>query len=148
MKFSEIKAVKTFCEDLVSSPDYKEVIENVLSNVDDFTVDNVRFIKDTEILQIMADEIFSDNYILGCFNASFISENSDLNYALVEACQKAEAFEAIGEALNDTLSDDQKLSFCESYVSADGYGHHFNGYDFGHEEISINGTLYHVFDNR
>jgi len=32
-------------------------------------------------------------------------------------------------------------------VSADGYGHHFNGYDGSEEEINLLGTDYIVFDN-
>lgn len=148
MKYSEIKDVKDFCEGLYSEPEWREVVQCVVDGEGDFEVDNVRFIKDDAILSVMADEIFSDNYILGCFNASFISENSDLNYELVQACQDSEAFEAIGKALNDTLTDDEKESFCEAYAGADGYGHHFNRYDGNCEEVTINGNLYHVFDNR
>ena len=148
MKLSQIKEVKVLCEDLASNPDFKEVVRNIVEGFDDFTVDNVRFIKDSAILEIMADEIFSDDYVLGCFNASFISENSDLNYELVIACQESGAFEAIGKALNDTLTQDQKESFCANYASADTFGHHFNHYDFGHIEKSFNGISYHIFDNR
>ena len=148
MKFSDIKTVKTFCEDLHSDPCYREVIENVLSGGSDFEVGNVRFIKDDNILEVMAEEIFNgDDYVLGCFNASFIAENSDLNYELIKACQEADAYQAIGKALNDTMAQDEKESFCEEYASADGYGHHFNHYDGNCEEITINGNLYHVFDN-
>jgi hypothetical protein len=148
MKYSQIKALKSFCEDQHSMPDWKDVLSNLQNNEDDFTVDNVRFIADDNILSIMADDIFSDNYCLGCFNASFIASNSNLNFELVEACQQAEAFEAIGKALNDTLDQDGKESFCEAYASADSYGHHFNGYDFSESEYRFNGKLYHVFDNR
>lgn len=146
LKFSEVKATKTFCESLHSEPCYKEVIEEIKNGNDDFEIENVRFISDEVILSIMVDEIFDDNYKLGCFNASFIAENSSLNYELVEACQESGAFEAIGRALNNTLDQDEKEAFCESYASADGYGHHFNGYEFSEEEITINGVLYHVFD--
>ena len=132
MKLSNIRTIKSFCEDLVSCPDWREVVSELENNSDDFEVDNVRFIADDSILSIMADEIFSDDYMLGCFNASFISENSRLNYELVQACQDSEAYQAIGKALNDTLSQEQKESFCEAYAIADGYGHHFNHYDFGH----------------
>jgi hypothetical protein len=148
MKYSQIKALKSFCEDQTSNPDWKDVLSNLLSNEEDFTVDNVRFIADESILSIMADEIFSDDYMLGCFNASFIANNSSLNIELVQACQDAEAYQAIGKALNDTLDEDQKESFCEAYASADSYGHHFNGYDFSESEYRFNGKLYHVFDNR
>lgn len=149
MKYSEIKALKSFCEDQTSCPDWREVLSELQSGSDDFTVDNVRFISDDMILSVMADEIFNgDDYVLGCFNASFIADNSSLNYELVEACQQAEAYSAIGKALNDTLDQDQKEAFCEAYASADSYGHHFNGYDFSESEYRFNGKLYHVFDNR
>lgn len=148
MQLSNIRTIKSFCEDLVSCPDWREVVAELEKQSDDFEVGNVRFIANDSILSIMADEIFGDDYTLGCFNASFISESSSLNYELVKACQDAEAYQAIGKALNDTLDQEQKESFCEAYVSADGYGHHFNHYDFGCEELQINGKLYHVFDNR
>jgi len=149
LTFSQIKEIKNFCEDLHSMPCYRSVIENVLDSESDFEVDNVRFIKDENILETMASEIFDgDDYVLGCFNADFISDNSSLNYELVKACQEADAYQAIGKALNDTMDQDEKESFCEEYVRVDGYGHHFNHYDFSEEEITINGELYHVFDNR
>jgi len=148
LTFSQIKEVKSFCDDLHSMPCYRSVIENVLASEDDFEVNNVRFIKDDNILEIMASEIFDgDDYVLGCFDASFIASNSSLNYELVQACKEAGAYQAIGKALYDTLDQDEKEIFCSNYASADGYGHHFNHYDFGHEEITINGELYHVFDN-
>lgn len=148
MKLSNIRTIKSFCEDLVSCPDWREVVTELENNTEDFTVDNVRFIADDSILSVMVDEIFSDDYTLGCFNAEFIAENSSLNYELVKACQNASAYSAIGQALNDTLTEEQKESFCEAYASADGYGHHFNHYDFGCVELRVNGKLYHVFDNR
>ena len=148
LKFSQIKTIKTFCEDLHSQPYYREVVENMAACCTDFEVDNVRFIADSHILETMAGEIFSDNHMLGCFNASFIADNSDLPIELIEPCQECEAFEAIGKALNNTLTQEEKEAFCEEYASADGYGHHFNGYDFSEDEIAVNGVLYHVFDNR
>lgn len=148
MKLSTIKTIKSFCEGLHSEPCFKEVVTEIESGSCDFEVNNVRFIKYENILEIMADEIFNgDDYILGCFNAGFIAQNSNLNYELVKACQDAEAFQAIGKALNDTLTQDEKESFCAEYARADGYGHHFNHYDGNCEEISINGELWLVFDN-
>lgn len=148
MKLSTIRTIKNFCEDLTSQPNWREVVGNINNNESDFEVDNVRFIADDSILSVMVDEIFSDEYCLGCFNADFISENSNLNYELVQACQESQAYEAIGKALNDTLDQDEKAAFCEAYASADGYGHHFNHYDFSEDEINVNSVLYHVFDNR
>lgn len=148
MKYSTIKKVKSFCEGLHSEPCFREVISEIQSGSYEFEVNNVRFIKDDSILEIMSEEIFSDDYLLGCFNAHFIADNSGLNYELVKACQESDAFQAIGKALNDTLSEKEKESFCEAYASEDGYGHHFNHYDGNCEEIRIDGDLWLVFDNR
>lgn len=147
MKYSEIKELKSFCENLHSEPEWREVIEEVLDGSDDFTISDVRFIADSEILDVMVDEIFSDDYTLGCFNADFISSHTKLNSALVKACQDSAAFEAIGQAMNDTMDRSDKVYFCDSYAMVDGYGHHFNSYDGNSEEVTINGNLYHVFDN-
>ena len=148
VKFSTIKALKTFCNGLTSEPCYREVLECILNEETDFEVNNVRFITDKTILSVMVDEIFDDNYILGCFNASFIADNSDIPLEMIEACQESEAFEAIGKGLNAIMDQDEKESFCEEYASADGYGHHFNGYDFSEEEFTFNGVDFHVFDNQ
>lgn len=75
MQLSNIRTIKSFCEDLVSCPDWRAVVTELANNSDDFEVSNVRFIADNSILSIMADEIFGDDYILGCFNADFIAIN-------------------------------------------------------------------------
>lgn len=147
LTLSQIKSIKSFCEGLHSEPDYREVIECITGEETDFEINGVRFIHTDYILETMVEEIFSDDYSLGCFNASFIADNSSLPFEMIEACQECEAFEAIGKGLNATMSQDEKESFCEEYASADGYGHHFNHYDFSEDELNVNGTLYHVFDN-
>jgi hypothetical protein len=142
MKYSDVKKIKSFCADLFSKPDYREVISN--AGNDDFEVDGVRFISDSAIDQIQQDELSGDEYILGCFNAWFIADVIGIDLDVIEAMQKAEAFEAIGKLI---ISMGKLEELQSAYASADGYGHHFNGYDFGEEEITIDGTLYHVFDN-
>ena len=57
--------------------------------------------------------------------------------------QGAEAFEGIGKMLAPHIEEVQ-----EEYARADGYGHHFNHYDFSEEEMTIAGVNYYVFDNR
>ena len=145
MKYSQIKAIKTFTESLFSTPDYKEVLENIIDSVDDFEVDNVRFIKSDCIDQILADELESDLYCLGCFNASFISDITGWPIVLIEATQSGEAYEELGTAIAD---EDKMLELAEAYARADGYGHHFNSYDGSEEEITINDIDYFVFDNQ
>jgi hypothetical protein len=143
MKYSQVKQIKTFCNDLFSTPDYREVIEHI--GEDDFTVDNVRFILSTAIDDIQQDELSNDEYILGCFNAWFIADVLDIDLDVIEAMQKAEAFEAIGKLI---IRMGKLPELQESYARADGYGHHFNGYDFEQEEITVDGLTYFVFDNR
>ena len=144
MKFSQIKQVKSFCANLFSTPDWREVVTNIENGDDDFEVDNVRFISSNEIDNIQEDELGNDEYCLGCFNANFLADVLGIDQEVIEAMQKAEAYEAIGKLI---ISLGRLGELQQQYSSADGYGHHFNGYDFGEEEFSVDGTLYHVFDN-
>lgn len=147
---SEIKKVKAFCEGLFSEPDWKEVIAALDSEEDDFTVDGVRFIAERAIDQILADELEGDEYILGCFTSWAIAEATGWPIALIEAAQKGEAYEEIGKAMDK----EHIYELGQILKQHDGYGHHFNSYDFSEEELDvIIGTvgekvLYHVFDCR
>lgn len=142
MKYSDIKRLKSFCEGLHSEPNWRDVLTSIIDNDSDFEVDNVRFIETGSIDEIQQDELLSDLYCLGCFNADFLSGYLPLDADVIKNIQDAGAFEAIGKMCKSEIESIQK-----DYASADGYGHHFNSYDFGEEELSINGNLYHVFDN-
>lgn len=142
MKYSEIKKIRKFCEGLHSEPAWREVIEH--AGEEDFTVDNVRFIATDTIDEIQVDEMESDSYCLGCFTADAIADATGWPVVLIEAAQKGEAFEEIGEAMDrEHIKTLQQI-----YSRADGYGHHFNRYDFSQEEITIDGRYYFVFDCR
>lgn len=145
MKFSEIKKIRNFCGSLVSSPDWREVVAEIESNNTDFTIDNVRFIDSDEIDGIQADELGNDEYMLGCFNSNFLAEVLEIDQDVIDAMQNAEAHEAIGKLIK-SLGKLEELQ--REYASADGYGHHFNSYDFGEDELCIAGRMFHVFDNR
>lgn len=143
MLFSQVKAIKNFCASLTSDPDYREVIAHI--GDDEFWVDGVRFIRADAIDQIQQEELAEDEYMLGCFNASFLADVLDIDQDVIEAMQKAEAYEAIGKLI---LSLGKLEELQEAYASADGYGHHFNGYDFSEEQVELDGVDYFVFDNR
>lgn len=145
MNYSDCKKIKKFCETLTSSPDWREVVQEIDAGSSDFEVDGVRFINSSDIDRIQCDELESDEYVLGCFNAWFISDVTGVDPEALEAMQKAEAFEGIGKLI---LSMDKLEELQQAYVSADGYGHHFNRYDGGEEELCIDGEMFHVFDNR
>ena len=145
MKYSDLKAIKNFCKDLFSTPDWREVVAEIEAGGSDFEVDGVRFINSSDIDRIQQEELGNDEYILGCFNAWFIAEVIGVDQDVIEVMQKAEAFEAIGKLI---ISLGKLEELQAAYVSADGYGHYFNSYDFGEEELSVNGETFHVFDNR
>lgn len=142
MKLSYAKQIKAFCANLHSGPDYREILRNI--GEDDFTVNNVRFISAEDIDRIQQEELRDDEYMLGCFNSDFIAGVLGIDEEVITALQKVEAFDAIGKLI---ISLGKLHELQAEYSATDGYGHHFNGYDGGQEEISIDGTLYYVFDN-
>ena len=145
MKYSELKRLKAFCEGLASMPDWREVVSELTSNCNDnFEVDGVRWISDDTIEDVLVDELSSDTYILGCFSDWLLADVTGWDVNLIKAIQESGKFESLG----NSLSKNQIEDLAREYARLDGYGHHFNGYDFSEEEIKINGTDWHVFDNR
>jgi hypothetical protein len=138
MKYSEAKFIlKEFDGD-------RSIIENIENGETDFwnPFYTYRFIKGDVIDTVQREELAGDTYVLGCFNASFLSEVTSWPVALIEAAQDGEAFEALGEAiLNEGYLD--KLQ--ELYATYDGYGNHFASYDGNDNEVTINGQLWHYF---
>jgi hypothetical protein len=57
----------------MNDPDWREVVRHMDDSEDDFEVNGVRFISDDEIDIIQCEELESDLYILGCFNAGFLA---------------------------------------------------------------------------
>ena len=119
---------KTFFKDLLDSTDLDpvyipELIEELGANYD-FTIDDYRFIHEDYIDDIQKEELASDLYILGCFNAWFLSNCSGIDIDIIETLQKSEAFEGLGKLMLPYLDKIQ-----QDYASLDGYGHHFNHYD-------------------
>ena len=157
LTYTQLKDVKTFCNSLHSTPDFKEVVTSLTEYAtpdtvidhddtmpDDFEVDNVRFIRADAIDSIQSEELSSDLYTLGCFNSWFLSSVLDIEEDVIAALQDSEAYEALGKLIVSMgkLGDVQ-----QGYSSTDGYGHHFNHYDFSEQELTIAGTDYLVFDN-
>lgn len=140
IKLSEIRNLKnTFDFD---SSELLQVIENIVNGESDFEESEVRFILESDIDHVQAEELQNDLYILGCFNASFIADQCNWPIELVQAAQDGNAFEALGKAIADNCN---MVEFAMAYSSADGYGHHFNGYDGESEELTINDNDYIVF---
>ena len=138
MKLSQLRDVKTLSNEL--DIDFKELVEQIIDEVDDFEMEDYRFIKVSDIDTIQQNELKSDLYLLGCFNADFIADNTDLSLKVVQALQKAEAFEELGELIVDDIETIQS-----EYSRLDGYGHHFGRYDGNEYEITLNDVDYYYF---
>jgi hypothetical protein len=109
-------------------------------DTDDFSVGDHRFIRSDEIDRIMAEELESDLYCLGCCTDWFIADITGLDLQTVQDAHKAESFELLGALMAKQIDEVQS-----SMVSHDGYGHHFNHYDGNEEEIKLAGVDYYVF---
>lgn len=120
--------------------DKRELFDQMGS--DDFEIGNYRFILADDIDRIMQDELSNDPYILGCFNASFLVDIIDWPIEAIEATQKAEHFEAIGDYILDNNYIDELQS---EYARLEGYGHHFSHYDHSEREETILGNDYYIF---
>lgn len=136
--YSNLKSIIEFCKD--NSIDFKEVINEIQSENTDFEVDNYRFIHEDSIDEIQCDELKSDTYILGCFNADFLADIINVPYRAIVALQKAECYSELGEICEDYIDEIQ-----QEYSRLDGYGHHFARYDGYTLEDILNVSGYYVF---
>lgn len=138
MKLSQLRDVKNLSNEL--DIDFRELTEQITDENYDFEIDNYRFIKVSEIDTIQQDELKSDLYILGCFSDWFIADNTNLSLKVIQALQKAEAFEELGELMLDDIEIIQS-----EYSRLDGYGHHFGRYDGNEHETVLNNVEYYYF---
>ena len=138
MKLSQLRDVKNLSNEL--DIDFRELTEQIIDEVDDFEIEDYRFIKVSEIDTIQQNELKYDLYSLGCFNADFIEDNTNLSLKVIQALQKAEAFEELGELMLDDIETLQS-----EYSRLDGYGHHFGRYDGNEYEITLNDVEYYYF---
>jgi len=120
----------------------REIIEE-LGGTDFYAAsDNWRFIHTDNIDKIQQDELKSDPYTLGCFNAWFLAGIINLDQESIETLQKADGYEGLGNAVIDSGRIEELQ---QDYVSADGYGHHFAHYDHEEHELTLNGATWHAF---
>lgn len=124
LTLSKIRGVFNFCNK--NSIDFRKVLENLLNEEPDFTVDDYRFISVCEIDDIQVSELKSDPYILGCFNADFLEGITGLPSDIIKIVQEADEYEKLGDFL---INRGFVNKIQENYVRYDTYGHHFSTYD-------------------
>jgi len=139
LNFTELKNIISIANHY--GIDKKELFENIENDEIDFEVENYRFILESEAESIALDMYKYDEYMLGCFNDWFISDNCDIKLNVVQALQKAEAFTELGELMLDNGIENLISEYCR----LDGYGHVFGSYDGNNDEVTINDNLYIVF---
>ena len=98
---------------------------------DDFNVEYLgreyRIIENDCIESIMKDELSSDTYLLGCFDAWFLSDITGIPSDAIEKIQKADCYDALGIIISN--NDEMMNELVSKYISADGAGHYFSSYD-------------------
>lgn len=132
LNLSECREIFNLCKDL--SIDFKETLENIANDEIDFEVENYRFINQDDIDEIQEEELKSDPYIVGCFNAWFLADILQTSTEAIEKIQEADGYEGLGEMIVN--NSDYLTELQENYASSDGYGHHFNHYDGNMEEVN------------
>lgn len=142
MTYSEAKQIINLANDL--QLDKRELFDFIEDNDTNFEIDDYKFISHDEAIEELCDMYKYDTYILGCFNSWFISDCTDIDYNVVEALQKAEAYEELGQLILDYTNNDL-TDIMEEYIRLDGYGHALNSYDGNYEEVTINGIEYIYF---
>lgn len=118
-----------------------DVLPHLVDCESDFCTDNWRVIKETAISDVLADELGSDPYTLGCFSAWALADVLGLSTSFVAKIQEAGLHQEIGEELTDA----QIAQLAETLVSYDGYGHHFATYDGEEHNFSFDGDAYYAF---
>jgi len=139
MNYSEIKNIITLANNY--GIDKRELFDNIVNDENDFEVDNYRFIKESEVLDEAVNMYKGYSYLLGCFNDWFIADNTNIPLRAVQALQKAEAFEELGELIQENDLD----AFIEEYARLDDWGHVFGSYDGNNDEKTINGESFIIF---
>ena len=109
-----------------------ELLENVnFAICNDFNVEYLgreyRIIENDCIESIMKDELSSDTYLLGCFNAWFLSDITGIPSEAIEKIQSADCYDALGIIISN--NDEMMDSLVKKYISTDSAGHHFGSYD-------------------
>lgn len=123
-------------EDMSFSDDFENII-NTLETEGDAEIGNYRYIHEDTIDEIMESEMESDAYVLGSMNSSFLAGVTNWPVSLIEAGQKGEQYDDIGQALID---GNHVKQIVKDFVRYDGYGYHFAHYD--HNEESLEGGWY------
>jgi hypothetical protein len=94
-------------------------------------------IREDTIDDVLQEDLSSEPYLLGSFNANCIAEATGWPLFLIELAKECEHYEKIGNEM--TEAHVHKL--VELYVQSDGYGNHFARYDGNEHLRGFNHTI-------
>jgi hypothetical protein len=146
MKLSEIKEIINLTGQRLCDLRDTNFFDDIKEDQDDIRIDfgreEWRFIKESCIDDILEEELSNDDWVLGCFNPSFLEDITGLDRELIEIIQEAEKYDKLGKhiRINDFIP---KLA--KEYTRYDGYGHHFSSYNGQEYEIRLNGIRFYAF---
>ena len=134
-EIKEIKEIKNFCiEHNIDNIDI--VCKNIKNKIKDFRIVNgvkeFRFILQENIDNVVKKELINDKYMLGCFDAIFLSDIIKIDANVIKMIQAKGAFEALGELVVRLGEID---NFVSEYIFIEGYGHHFAFYNGEQREL-------------
>lgn len=145
MKLSQIKAVKLLCSRLWSKPNWRDVVHQSCTKLKrDFTVNGVRFISESDIFDILVDELQHNRLALGHFNSFYISNATGWPDEVIRMYQDNDDY----ETLTDNMSDEAVEELAALYANHQGFGAHFNKFNGATDMVELrNGETFYVFDN-
>lgn len=118
--------------DIFDDVELAEVIENISNKLIDFHVGNYRFVKTSELVGVLAEDL-KDSGSLGHFNASFLARHvPHFNVDDITALQGAmhnDYDESGMHGLILSLMGNDLTEFAQAYINEDGAGHAFAHYD-------------------
>lgn len=141
MNLQETKSIINLANEL--GIDKRELFDFIESEDDNFEVEGYRFLTEDEALKECISMYECDEYILGCFNASFIEDYISLDYEDIKELQSTDkGFEILGKLI---LNSGNLEEMMEEYIRLDGYGHALSSYDGYDSEITLNDVDYIYF---
>ena len=121
MKYTEIK-------ELINMTDRDSVEAFINGDITDATY---AIYTTEDATQAVYDMYEGDEYMLGMFNANFITDYICLDTETIETLQKSEAYDGIGKAIINSGNFEEMMN---DYIATDGFGHALASYDGDHEE--------------
>ncbi|WP_422023376.1 hypothetical protein [Pyruvatibacter mobilis] len=124
--------------------EWRDVAELMANGTDFFAAAGDYWLLEEKAVEVLAEQLEGDPYVLGCFHAEFLADVTGWPSALIKAAQESDpGTQALGEMI---IQEGKTERLAECYIAADGAGHHFNSWD-GSEQDPSEWFGYYRFPN-